>query len=105
MYLRIYILNLCQSLTELIIRKTYEVSATKIMRSMKTTTLLEIPSLAGYVPVFAYLTNGNISASIILNILKINNIFTLIAYNTYNEDLNINQSTQITIMYERSTLA
>lgn len=52
---------------------------------------------------FAYATNGNISAAITLNVSKINNIFTVIAHNTYSEDLNINYSTQITVMYEKST--
>ena len=96
--------NLNQNLTNLIIRKTYEVSATKTLKSGKTTTLIELPNVETYIPTFAYVTNGNISAAIILNVSKINNIFTVIAYNTYDEDLNVNYSTQITVMYERSTL-
>ena len=95
--------ELNQSLTNLIIRKTYEVPATKTVRSGKTATLIELPNISTYTPVFAYVTNGNISAAITLNLLKINNIFAVIAHNTYDEDLNINYSTQITVMYERST--
>lgn len=92
-----------QSLTNLIIRKTYEVPATKTVRSGKTATLIELPNISTYTPVFAYATNGNISAAITLNLLKINNLFAVIAHNTYDEDLNVNFSTQITAIYERST--
>ena len=77
--------------------------ATKTVRSGKTATLIELPNIATYVPVFAYATNGNISAAITLNVSKIDNIFAVIAHNTYSEDINVNFSTQVTVMYERST--
>lgn len=95
--------NINQSLNNLIIRKTYEVPETTTVKSKKMTTLIDLPNIATYVPVFAYATNGNISAAITLHISKINNIFKVIGYNTYDEDININLSTQITVMYERST--
>lgn len=89
-------------LKESTIRKTFEVSQTTEIPSNRVKTIIDIDTVNGYTPIFAYATDGNISSAILLSISKVNNRFVVIAHNTYDSALNVNFSTLITVIYTTS---